>query len=210
MRASIIGWYLFELDAIGHEKFVRGGAMISEGPHDGAVIVAVIRPAVGLHDGPVGQIGKDEVRRIDNAVFALRARTTAKRDVAAAQYRMPADIVVRFDYEHGRSSINGRNGGRQPRGASANDHHIRRQVPACRQVASARLPYIRTTDVDRAVTSTCCHSNLSLRTHAVEEHPWDHSRVGTEIESKASLEDMERKHGAFHPGWPNSCVQRCE
>src|SRR5262249_30418051 len=138
---------------------------------DGSVIVAVIRPAVRLHDGPVGQIGKDEVRRIYNAVFALCARAPANWNVAAAQYRMPADIVVRFDHEHGRPRINGRNGGRQPRGASANDHHIRLQVPACRQVASARFPYTLTTDVNCAVTSTCCHGTFSLRTYTVEEHP---------------------------------------
>src|SRR5207249_8312860 len=97
------------------------------------------------------------------------------------------DIVVRFDHEHGRPRINGRNGGRQPRRASTNDHHIRLQVPTGRQVATARFPYTRTTDVVRAVTFTCCHSNLSLRTHAVEERPWNRSRVGTEIDGKASL-----------------------
>src|SRR2546426_4040827 len=34
----------------------------------------VIRPAIGLHDRPVRQVGKDEVRRILDAVFSLRAR----------------------------------------------------------------------------------------------------------------------------------------
>src|SRR5262249_14299288 len=130
--------------------------------------------------------------------------------VAANKRRRPADIVVRFDHEHGRPCINGRNGGRQPRGASANDHHIRLQVPACRQVASARFPYTRITDVDPAVTSTCCHARLSLRTDAVEEHPWNRSRVRAEINSKHGWENVQRQQGAFHPSWPNSRVQRCE
>ena len=209
VRASIIGWYLFELDAIGHEKFVRGGAMLSEGPHDGAVIVAVIRPAVGLHDGPVGQIGKDEVRRIDNAVFALRARTTAKRDVAAAQYRMPADIVVRFDHEHGRPPINGRNGGRQPRGASANDHHIRRQVPACRQVASARLPYIRTTDVDRAALETVRKLGMTPVEVSLPDWPYDSLQLILFAEGAAAFEELTLKGGLRElkaqvpDAWPN-------
>src|SRR5205823_2993677 len=64
MRADIIWGYLFELDTIGSQQFVCGGAMIRERPHDSAVIVPVIRPTVGLHDGPVRQVGKDEVRRI--------------------------------------------------------------------------------------------------------------------------------------------------
>src|SRR5258705_10082050 len=50
--------------ALSSQQFVGGGAMIRERPHDGSVIVPVIRPAVGLHDGPVCQVGKDEVRRI--------------------------------------------------------------------------------------------------------------------------------------------------
>src|SRR5262249_53271960 len=200
LRADIVWGDFLEHDAIGHEKFVRGGAMIGEPPHDGSIIVAVIRPAIGLHDGPVGQIGKDEVWRIRNAVFALRARAAAKRDIAAAQYRMPTNIVVRFDHEHGRPRINSRNGGKQPRRASANDHYIRLQVPACRQVTSALFPYARTTDIDRAVTSTCCHGNLSLCTHASEEHHWDRSRVCMKIDSKASLENVERQQGTLHTG----------
>ena len=130
VRADIVRGDLFELDAIGHEKFIGCGAMIGESPHDGAIIVAVIRPAVGLDDGPVGQVGKDEVRRILDAVFVLRARAAAQRHVAATQNRMPADIVVRFDHDHGCPRIPGRNGGGEPRGTSTNHHHIRFQVPA--------------------------------------------------------------------------------
>ena len=153
VRADIVRGDLFKLDAIGHEKFVRGGAMIGESPHDGAVIVAVIRPAVGLHDGPVGQIGKDEVRRILDAVFSLRARAAAQRDVAAAHDRMPADIVVGFDHDHGRPRIRGLNGGGQPRGAGANNHHIRFQVPARRHGVLCPLPMR---------PDHCCRSNHRL------------------------------------------------
>src|SRR5713226_9844158 len=92
VRASIVWAYLFKLDAIGHEKFVRGGAMIGERPHNGAVIVAVIRPAVGLDDGPVRQVGEDEVRCIRDAVFALCARAAAQWHVATAQNGMSADV----------------------------------------------------------------------------------------------------------------------
>src|SRR5262249_9258338 len=127
--------------------------------------------------------------------------------VAANKRRRPADIVVRFDHEHGCPRINGRNGGRQPRGASANDHHIRLQVPACRQVASARFPYTRTTDVVRAVTSTCCHGNLSLCTHAVEKRSWDRSRIGAEVDSRAGREGMERQQTTFPRGWRNGRVE---
>ena len=81
--------------------------MIGEGPHDGAVIVAVIRPAVGLDDGPVGQVGKDGVRRIRNAVFALCARAATQWDIAAAQNGMAAHIVVGFDNNHRRPRIRG-------------------------------------------------------------------------------------------------------
>jgi len=154
VRAGIVRRDLLEHDAIGHEKFVRGGAMIGEGPHDGAVIVSVIRPAVGLHDGPVRQVGKDDVWRIRDAVFALRACTPAKRDVATAHHGMPAYIVVRFDHEHGRPLIAGLNGGGEPRGAGANNHDIRFQVPALMHVSSPPSQCARPIDVGRTIAST--------------------------------------------------------
>src|SRR4030095_7495751 len=61
VRADIIWGDFLEYDAIGHEKFVRGGAMIGEPPPDGSVIVAVIRPDVGVDDGPLGQIAQEHV-----------------------------------------------------------------------------------------------------------------------------------------------------
>jgi hypothetical protein len=161
VRADIVRGDLFKLDAIGHQKFVRGGAMIGERPHDSSVIIPVIRPAVGLYDGPVRQVGKDEVRRILDAVFALRARTAAQRNVAPAQHRMPAHIVVCFDHDHRRPRIDRLNGGGEPRGASANNHHIRLQVPMRRHVSSSPFPCARTADVGPAVASTRSHRDIS-------------------------------------------------
>jgi hypothetical protein len=59
--AGIVRRDVFELDAIGHQEFVGGGAMIGEGPHDSTVVVPVIRPAIGLHDGPVRQVSKNDI-----------------------------------------------------------------------------------------------------------------------------------------------------
>ena len=56
--------------------------MIGETSHDGSIIIAVVRPAVGLDYGPVRQVGEDEIRRILDTVFALGARAAAQRHVA--------------------------------------------------------------------------------------------------------------------------------
>ncbi len=74
--------------------------MIGKGAHDFAVVVAVIRPAVVLHYGPVGEIGEYRVGRIGDAVFLLRTGAAAERHVAAADDRMAANIVVSFDDDH--------------------------------------------------------------------------------------------------------------
>jgi hypothetical protein len=135
---DIIRSDILERDAIGHEKFIRGGAMIGERPHNGAVIVAVIRPAVGLDDGPVRQISEDEVRCIRDAVFALRARAAAQGHVATAQNGMSADIVVRFHHDHGGPRLSGRKSGGEPCGPRTDHYDIGCQVPAIRHGPSAR------------------------------------------------------------------------
>ena len=94
VRTDIVWGDFLERDAIGHQKFVRGGAMIGEPPHDGSVIIAVIRPAVGLDDGPVGQIAKDEVWGIRNAVFALRARAAASILTELIQGRTLQEVIT--------------------------------------------------------------------------------------------------------------------
>jgi hypothetical protein len=71
--------------------------MIGESAHHRAVVIPVIGPAVGLHDGPVCEIAENQVGRVFDTVLPLRACTATQGCIAAADDRVSADIVIRFD-----------------------------------------------------------------------------------------------------------------
>ena len=63
--------------------------LIGEGAHHFAVVIAVIRKAVGLHDRPVGVVQEHEVGGILDAGCFLRRRAAAERHVAAEVMAWP-------------------------------------------------------------------------------------------------------------------------
>jgi hypothetical protein len=78
VTALVVRRDVLELHPVLQEKFIGQRAMIGEGAHHRPVVVAVIRPAVILHDGPVGEIREDSFRRIFDTVFFLRASAAAR------------------------------------------------------------------------------------------------------------------------------------
>ena len=89
-----------------------------------AVIEAVIGGPVGLHDAPVRQIRKEQVRRIDDAGFSLCTRSAAQRDVAGAQNGMPTDIPVGLHHDHGSALLGSFNCGGESYSTCPHDNHI--------------------------------------------------------------------------------------
>jgi hypothetical protein len=109
-------------------------AVVGEGADDLAVVVAVVRVTVRLHDRPVGQVLEHEVGRVLDAVFLLHTGAAAERHVAAADPRVAADVRLRFDHDHRGARLFGDDGGRQPAGAGADHHDVGFFVPLDRRL----------------------------------------------------------------------------
>ena len=101
-RPTVIWGLSNEDHAVGNQPLIGWSAFIGEGTDDFFVVVSVIGKAVGLDDGPVCQVREQQFRLVHYAVLLLRGRPAAESYVSPAQYRMPADVPVRFDDEHGR------------------------------------------------------------------------------------------------------------
>ncbi len=79
------------------EPLERRSTMVGVRADDLAVVVAIVREAVRLNDGPIGEIAKHDVGGVLDAVFPLRAVAATERQVAAATDRVPAKVVLRFE-----------------------------------------------------------------------------------------------------------------
>ena len=97
--AKIVRSFFHENHAMRHQELEGRGAVVGKGTDNFLIVVAIVWKPVRLDDGPVGQIGEQQVWRIDNAVFLLNAGTASKRHVAAAQNRVAADVEVGFHHD---------------------------------------------------------------------------------------------------------------
>src|SRR5712692_6490907 len=78
---------------------------------------------------PVNQVLEHAVRRILDAVFLLQARAATQSNVPAAFYRMPADIVILLDYNHGGAVLACLNRGRESASSRSHNDNVRDFVP---------------------------------------------------------------------------------
>ncbi len=128
------------------QELERGGAVVGEGPDDLAVVVAVVRKAVGLHHRPIGEVLEHQVGRILDAVALLHAGAAAERHVAAAHPRVAADMRLRLDHDHRGARFLGRDRGRETGRARADDDDVGLAMPlgggccACADAGAARPP----------------------------------------------------------------------
>src|SRR5579871_132398 len=152
-RAAVVRGAVDEDHPMGHEPFERRRALIGEGADDLTVVVTVVREAVGLDDRPVSQIGKEQVRRIDDPVLLLHAGAAAQSDVAPADCRMAADVPVCLDHEHGCAAFSRRNGRREPCSPRADDYYVCFLIPAhARVYVSVRFRRRHPLPPGRAIT----------------------------------------------------------
>jgi hypothetical protein len=111
------------------QPVVGGDIVVSERTHNLAVVVAIVRKAVGLDNRPVGEILKQQVGRVFNAVLALRASAGPERDVAAADHGVAAGMRLGFHQDHGAAGFACHNRRRQARRTGADHDHIRLGMP---------------------------------------------------------------------------------
>jgi len=121
---------LYKRDAVFDQPFVRLGAFVGKRADDFLVVVPIVGKPIGLDDGPIRQVREQKVRRVDHAIFFLPARAAAESHVSAAQDRVPADVRIRVDQNHGRAPFGRLNRRGQPRGARSNDDNVRFLIPA--------------------------------------------------------------------------------
>src|SRR5262249_58164625 len=119
-----------KLHSVGQQEFVDKRAMIGERPHHRAIVVAVIRPTVGLDYRPISEIREDRVRRIRYAVFFLCAGAAAESHVAAAYYCVPTDIVIGFNHDDRCAALDSLDRGGKPPRPRPYNHHIPLPVPS--------------------------------------------------------------------------------
>lgn len=124
---------VLERDAVLEQELVGSRFMIGERPLHPAIVVAVLRHAVGLDHRPVGQILEQDLRRIDDAVLLLGARAAAERHLAAVDDAVAADVVVGFDDDDRRAVIGGANGGGQTARAGTDDDDVGFEIPRGRK-----------------------------------------------------------------------------
>ena len=103
--AERVGRLVDEDDAMRDEPFEGRRAVVGKGADDLAVVVAVIGKAVGLDHRPVGQVAEEQIRRIVDAVFLLRAGAAAERDIAAAGDGVAADVLFGLDQDDRRAGF---------------------------------------------------------------------------------------------------------
>ena len=115
--ADSIGGFFHKNDAVGDEPFVGWRAVVGKSPNDFFVVVAVVGETVRFDDRPIGEIAKQDVRRILDAVLLLPAGAAAQGDVAAAQHGVAANVKVRVDQDDRRAVLNGFDSGGETRGA---------------------------------------------------------------------------------------------
>ncbi len=123
LRAAVrsAGRSIGELNAVRQQKIKCRHAFVAEGAHDFPVAEAVIVP--------IHQVLEHMVGRIFDAVFFLQARAAAKRDVAAAFDRVPANVVVLLDHDHGGALLGGGNRGGKSRGAGPDYDYVGDEIP---------------------------------------------------------------------------------
>ena len=97
--AALVRGLVGEGDTMGHQPVVGRDVVVGEGADDLAVVVAIVRKSVGLHDRPVGEILEHQVGRVVNAMFLLRAGSAAKRHVAATDDCMAAEARLCLDHD---------------------------------------------------------------------------------------------------------------
>ena len=120
--AAIVGRSGYKCQSMGEEPVVGENVVVGESPNDVAVVEAVVGGAVGLHHGPVGEVGEEDIGRIHDSGLFLGAGAAAQRDVAAADGSVAADVAVGLDQDYRRVALRGYNGGGQP-GSAGSDHH---------------------------------------------------------------------------------------
>jgi hypothetical protein len=114
---------LDEGDAVVEQELKRRHAFVGEGAHQVAVVVAAVAALVG------GPVSKNLLRTVLDAELLLKGVTAAEMHAAAAQHRVPADVVVLLDQDHRRAMVARRNGGCEARGTCADDHDVGRKIP---------------------------------------------------------------------------------
>src|SRR5258708_18987375 len=87
-------------------------------------------PSWGMNVATVGKMEEDGTRGVGNLVFFLRLRPPAQGDMAPDQNGVPADIVIRFNYDDRCSALNSLDRGRKTRRPRPDDHNIRLKVPS--------------------------------------------------------------------------------
>src|ERR1039458_9298363 len=84
-------------NTVREDEFTGGGTVVGESADDFAVVIAIIGSAVRFHNRPVGKVLKYEVGRILNTPLLLDASAAPERDIAAAAYRVPSCMRLRFE-----------------------------------------------------------------------------------------------------------------
>ena len=132
VAAARVGRLVDEDDAMRDQEIEGGGAIVGKGADDLAVVVAVVGKAIGLDHRPIGEIAEDEIGRILDAVFLLRAGAAAERNVAAAADGVAADMLLRLDDDHRRAGLARDDRRREAHGAGADHHDVCLPAPSGR------------------------------------------------------------------------------
>jgi hypothetical protein len=133
MAAAVVRRPLHHLDPVREQEFERRRTVVGEGANDLAVVITVWRKAVGHDDRPIGQVPKQQIGRILDAVFLLIAGAGAERQVATAGDGMAADVILGLDYDHRRAGFTRHDRGRKARRARSDYDYVGGAVPYWRR-----------------------------------------------------------------------------
>ena len=132
VHAAKVGHRARKNKSVGHEKIVGENVVVGESANDVAVVVTVTGGAVGLHQGPVGEVFEEDIGRIDNSGLFLGPGAASQRDVAGGDGGVAADVAVGLDQDYRRAVLLGDNGGGQSGSAGSNHHYVRFSIPLAR------------------------------------------------------------------------------
>jgi hypothetical protein len=114
---------LDEGDAVVEQELEGRHALVGEGAHEIAVVVAAVAARV------IDPVGEHPVGAVLDAELDLQRVAAAELDAPAAEHGVPADVEILLDDDDGGAVVARRYGGREPRRARADDHDIRRKRP---------------------------------------------------------------------------------
>ena len=123
---------LDERHAVVEQELERRHALVGEGAHKIAVIVAAVAARMR------GPVREHLIGTVLDVEFLLQGVAAADLDAPAAQHGVTADVCVLLDDHDRRAMIARRHGGGEARGARADDHDIRRKIPFHAGIASQR------------------------------------------------------------------------